>query len=171
MSSEDRCRYRGGMVELEREHGCTVAPVTTRNQQVRALLEALTTELATSGYRPDQTFGYSPEQLEQADVHLVGARVGGSLVGIGGVEVQGDGRGELKRFFVTPEYRGTGVADALLAALLAHAAAGGVELLRLETGDRQLAARAFYRRHGFEQVPRFSPYESSETSVCLQRPV
>ncbi len=38
-------------------------------------------------------------------------------------------------------------------------------------GDKQHAAQAFYRRHGFAQVPRFGPYVNSETSVCLQRPV
>jgi putative acetyltransferase len=116
-------------------------------------------------YTSDQTFGYSPEQLEQSDVYLVAARVASRLVGVAGVEVQGEGLGELKRFFVTPEQRGTGVADALIAALLAHAAASRVRLLRLETGDKQQAAQAFYRRHGFAQVPRFSPYDTSETSV------
>ncbi len=59
--------------------------------------------------------------------------------------------------------------DVLIAALLAHAAASGVRLVRLETGDKQQAAQAFYRRHGFSQVPRFDPYTSSETSVCMQR--
>nr|WP_197677195.1 GNAT family N-acetyltransferase [Friedmanniella luteola] len=83
--------------------------------------------------------------------------------------MQDQGVGELKRFFVRPEQRGTGVADALMAALLARAEASGVQLLRLETGDRQAAARRFYRRHGFAQVPRFAPYEASATSVCLQR--
>ena len=81
------------------------------------------------------------------------------------------GLAELKRFFVRPEQRGTGVADALIAALLAHAATSRVRLVRLETGDKQQAARAFYRRHGFRQVPPFSPYETSATSVCMQRSV
>ncbi len=146
-----------------------VEPVTARDQQVRALLEALTTELATGGYTSDQTFGYSTEQIEQSGVQLVGARVAGVLVGVAGLEVQGAGLGELRRFFVRPEHRGTGVADALIAALLAHARAAGVQLLRLETGDKQEAAQAFYRRHGFMQVPRFDAYEASETSVCMQR--
>ena len=150
---------------------CVVEPVTARDQEVRALLEALTAELATGGYTPDQTFGYSTEQLEQSGVHLVAARVDGRMVGVAGLEVQGDGVAELKRFFVTPEHRGTGVADALIAAQLAHARASGVQLLRLETGDKQEAAQRFYRRHGFTQVPRFDPYRASETSVCLQRPL
>jgi putative acetyltransferase len=155
------------MVDLSRE--LVVRPVTPRDGEVGALLAALTAELATGGYTADETFGYSVEELERHDVHLVGVRVGDRLVGVAGVEVQGDGIAELKRFFVTPERRGSGVADALITALLAHAAESHVRILRLETGDKQWAAQAFYRRHGFARVPRFSPYEASETSVCMQR--
>lgn len=145
-----------------------VAPVRVRDPHVLELLDALTTELARGGYAEDETFGYSSEQLEQAGVHLVGARVGDRLVGVAGLEVA-DGVGELKRFFVRPEHRGTGVADALLAALVEHAGGLGVHVLRLETGDRQDAALAFYRRNGFVVVPRFGPYVDSATSVCMQR--
>lgn len=164
-----RSGYSLGMIDPA--PGCAVEPVTARDQEVQTLLEALTAELATSGYTPEQSFGYSAEQIEQSGVHLVGARVAGLLVGVAGIEVQGDGLGELKRFFVTPEQRGTGVADALMAALLAHAEASRVQLLRLETGDKEKAAQAFYRRHGFSEVARFHPYEASETSVCMQRTV
>ncbi len=146
-----------------------VAAMPVRDPTVVAMLEALTAELAGSGYTPDQTFGYSVEQLERADVHLVGACVAGRLVGLGGVELQGRGVAELKRFYVEPEHRGTGVADALIAALVDHAAAHDVNVVRLETGDKQQAALSFYRRHGFAEVPRFEPYLSSETSVCMQR--
>ena len=151
--------------------GCAVEPVTVRDHEVRALLESLTLELAGSGYTSDQTFGYSLEQIERSGVYLLGARVAGVLVGVAGLEVQGEGLGELKRFFVSPEHRGTGVADALITALLEYATASRVQLMRLETGDRQRAAQAFYRRHGFAEVPRFAPYEASETSVCMQRPL
>jgi putative acetyltransferase len=70
---------------------------------------------------------------------------------------------------VTPEYRGTGVADAVLGALLDHARAHELDVVRLETGDKQRAAIAFYRRHGFVEIPRFGPYLASETSLCMQR--
>ena len=147
----------------------TVNAVSVRDQQVLALMDALTVELAGGGYSAEQTFGYSAEQLERAGVHLVGAHDGGTLVGIAGVEVQRDGVAELKRFFVAPERRGPGVADALIEALFGYAAGQGVTTVRLETGDAQRAAIAFYRRHGFAPVERFEPYVASETSVCMQR--
>lgn len=135
---------------------------------VVALLAALTVELADGGYAPEQTFGYSAEQLLARGVHLVGARVDGRLVGVGGAEVDG-ASAELKRFYTVPEFRGRGVADAVLGALLAHARTAGAAVVRLETGDQQQAAMRFYRRHGFVQIPRFGPYVDSATSVCFER--
>lgn len=146
-----------------------VGPVAARDAPVTALLDALTEELAGGGYTDEETFGYSVDQLERSGVHLVGALVAGRLVGVGGVELDGTGAGELKRFYVDPGHRGTGVADALVGALAEHAAARGARVLRLETGDRQHAAIAFYRRHGFRTVARFGPYVHSATSVCMER--
>lgn len=146
-----------------------VAPVQAGDPEVGRLIDALTAELADSGYTPEETFGYSAERLEQAGLHLVGARVADELAGIGGVEVEGDGFAELKRFFVVPAARGTGVADLLITTLVDYAAERGVRTLRLETGARQRAALDFYARHRFTPTPRFGPYVDSATSVCLQR--
>jgi putative acetyltransferase len=145
-----------------------VFPVGLSKPDVVTLLDALTSEIAVEGYTAEQTFGYTAEELQSANVYLVGARVDGRLVGLGGLELQEDGVGELKRFFVTPEYRGTGVADAVLGALLDYARAHALDVVRLETGDKQRAAIAFYRRCGFVEIPRFGPYVASRTSVCMQ---
>lgn len=85
--------------------------------------------------------------------------------------MQPGGIGELKRFFVWPDRRGIGVADTLITALIEHAQEAGTQQLRLETGDKQHAAIAFYRRHGFIEVPPFGPYVHSATSYCMQRTV
>ena len=69
---------------------------------------------------------------------------------------------------MTPEYRGTGIADAVLGALLEYARAHALDVVRLETGDKQRAAIAFYRRRGFVEITRFGPYVTSQTSVCMQ---
>jgi putative acetyltransferase len=146
-----------------------VAPADPHSPDVAAALTALTAELAEGGYSAEQTFGYSVADLVERGVHLVAARVGGELAGVGGVEVQADGFAELKRFWVDPRRRGSGVADAVMTALLEYARRHGVTTVRLETGDKQAAAIRFYTRLGFEPVDRFPPYEASETSVCLQR--
>ena len=145
-----------------------VMPVSISGPQVAALLDSLTAELAVEGYTAEQTFGYTTEQLQSANVHLVGACVDGRLIGIGGLELQADEIGELKRFYVRPDRRGSGVGAAVLSALLEYARRRGLKLVRLETGDKQRAAIAFYRRHGFVDIPPFGPYVTSESSVCMQ---
>jgi putative acetyltransferase len=146
-----------------------VVPIAVGASEVAALLDALTSEIAVEGYTAEQTFGYSADELQSSSVYLVGARVDDALVGVGGLELQEDGVGELKRFYVAPEHRGTGVADALLDALFESGRARELDLVRLETGDKQRAAIAFYRRHGCDEIPRFGPYRLSQTSVCMQR--
>ena len=146
-----------------------VSPVTAEDPSVGALLTALTDELAHGGYSADETFGYSIDQLTARGVQLMGAWADDSLVGVGGVELAPDGTGELKRFYVLPSHRGTGIADAILTALVSHARACGAAVLMLETGDKQHAAMAFYRRNGFRETPRFGPYVDSATSVCMRR--
>lgn len=91
---------------------------------------------------------------------------------VGAAEAAASGNvvdGQLKRFYVVPEQRGAGVADALVSELTRYAAAHDAEVLQLETGDQQRAAIAFYRRHGFVEVPPFGPYVGSETSICMRR--
>jgi putative acetyltransferase len=150
--------------------GVTVRAVAADDPAISSLLSALTVELAGGGYTAEQTFGYSVAQLTSRGVHLVGARVvSGEVVGVGGVELANDGTGELKRFYVLPDHRGSGLADAILAALVSHARSRGASVLLLETGDQQHAAIAFYRRNGFVEIPRFGPYVDSATSVCMQR--
>lgn len=132
------------------------------------LLAALDAELAAEGYTPEQTFGYDVTTLVESCVLLVGAFRDNALVGIGGVQMA-ETAAELKRCYVVPEHRGTGVADAILDVLIGEATQAGVTLVRLETGMHQHAALRFYRRHGFHDIPRFGPYVDSATSVCLAR--
>jgi putative acetyltransferase len=74
-----------------------IRPARATEPAVLALIHALTAELAGAGYTPEQTFGYTPEQLAASAVHLVAAEVSGTVVGIGGVEVDPP-TAELKRF-------------------------------------------------------------------------
>lgn len=143
--------------------------MSATDPEVLALVAALTLELADSDYTPEQTFGYTPEQLAASRVQLVGARIDGELVGIAGIEPGADGTAELKRLYVRPDQRGGGVADGMMTDLLAVARGLGVRVVRLETGERQHAALRFYARHGFTRIPRFGPYVDSATSICLHR--
>lgn len=139
------------------------------------LIDELTADLATEGYPPESTHGYDVSKLVAQRVAFAVARVDGDPAGCGGVQlVLEPGHepfAELKRMYVRTPHRGTGVAQAIIDALTTHALDAGVPLLRLETGVRQYAAIAFYRRQGFVEIPPFPPYRPDPESVFMERRV
>ncbi|MET7420869.1 GNAT family N-acetyltransferase [Dactylosporangium sp. NPDC005555] len=76
---------------------------------------------------------------------------------------------EVKRMYVVPPARGTGVAAAILRALEDAAADRGWTTLRLETGTEQPDAQRFYEREGYHRIPLFGVYAGSTLSVCYER--
>jgi putative acetyltransferase len=90
-------------------------------------------------------------------------------IACGGLRRIDDRHGEVKRMFVVPDRRGSGVATLVLHAL--ERAAGeelGWERLVLETGDRQPDAIRFYEREGYTRIPKFGHYVDSEYSLCYE---
>lgn len=59
---------------------------------------------------------------------------------------------ELRQLYVATGWHGTGVAAMLMDWTLAHARAAGAPELYLAVFEFNHRARAFYRRHGFEEV-------------------
>ena len=76
---------------------------------------------------------------------------------------------EIKRMYVEPDARGSGVADALLAAVEQRAQEEGVARVVIHTGDRQLAALRFYERQGYTPIDVFPPYEAVTYSRCFEK--
>lgn len=66
---------------------------------------------------------------------------------------------ELKRMFVHPDHRGSGVSTALLQAAENSVRDQGLPRLILQTGDRQPDAVRLYEKSGYTRIPVFPPYE------------
>lgn len=132
--------------------------VTTPTDDVRALIGALNTELA-QGYEPHQQHGLSLDKLFQPNIAFFIARAGAEAVGCGGVAFD-DGFAEVKRMYVRPTARGTGVAQAVLARIEQEVRAKGYRHLMLETGDDLTAAHRLYERAGFRRCDVFGPYRT-----------
>ena len=133
-----------------------------------ALRAAQRAEIAQRYGRPDSEPGAPPSAADIAHF-VVAADPDGTPVGCGGLRQLDVGTGEVKRMFVVPARRGTGVAAAVLAALEAHARNAGWTHLRLETGDAQPDAIAFYTKHGYLPIPRFGAYTDEPTSRCYEK--
>ncbi len=102
-------------------------------------------------------------------VFLVARDGSGAALGCGGLRLLEPGVAEIKRMYVLPAARGTGVARAILRALERQAVARGVRRLVLETGPAQPDAIRFYEREGYHRIDNFGPYVGEPLSVCYAR--
>jgi GNAT superfamily N-acetyltransferase len=93
----------------------------------------------------------------------------GEALGCGALRRLDPVSAEIKRMYVVPHVRGTGVATALLRALEAAAVERGWSTIRLETGTGQPDAQRFYEREGYREIPLFGVYVGSPISVCYER--
>ena len=90
-------------------------------------------------------------------------------VGCGGLRRLDGEHGEIKRMYVIPERRGTGISTTILRALENEARGLGWRRVVLETGDEQPDAMRFYEREGYTAIPLFGYYVDSPLSRCYER--
>ncbi len=93
----------------------------------------------------------------------------GQPLGCGGVRKLDGNEAEVKRMFVSPSNRGSGVSTAILARLEEFGRERGWHRLVLETGDQQPDAIRFYTREGYTRIPNFGYYADSPISQCYEK--
>ena len=97
------------------------------------------------------------------------AQRGGAAVACGALRPLDAQCAEVRRMFVTATARRGGVARRLLDELESQALRLGFRTLRLETGNRQPEAIAFYEGAGFRRIPAFDPHVGDPFSVCFEK--
>lgn len=124
----------------------------------KGLIEAMVAELKELYGITEGRLGVPLEPAElgpPAGVYLVGW-AGGETVAGGGLRTIGPGLGEIKRMYVTPTWRGRGMARRLLGALEDAARSLGHERVRLDTGPKQPEARRLYETAGYLSIPNYN---------------
>jgi putative acetyltransferase len=111
----------------------------------------------------------TPPAAGNIDVFLVALDSAGQPIGCGALRRLDDATAEVKRMYVVPASRGSGVAAGLLARLEAAARERGWTTLRLETGPAQPEAIRFYERAGYHRIPLYGAYVGSNLSICYER--
>lgn len=133
---------------------------------VIALIEALDAYQDTL-YPPEARYALDLQALCRPEVLFAVARdEHGVALGCAAV-VLGPDHGEVKRMFVAPGARGTGLARQILQTLERAALARGCQALMLETGPAQPDAIAFYERQGFVRRGPFGDYPDHPLSVFM----
>ncbi len=149
MAEVERC-LRASAVAIERADPFGDEAVAC----IRAYFHELQ-ERFDEGFDPGLSVSAHPQELVPPLGYFFLARLEGDAVGCGALKVQEGGVGEIKRMWVAPSARGLGIAQRLLAALEAQAAAAGVDVLQLDTNRRLVEARKLYERNGYAEI---APY-------------
>jgi GNAT superfamily N-acetyltransferase len=131
-------------------------PITTSG--AASVFHAAVDELERRYGQSDDAAHLSAHELAPPDGAFLVARVAGHLAGGVGIRRIGDADqhlAEVKRLWVRPDLRRSGVASALMAAVEQRARELGYRQLYLETGRAQPEALAFYPRTGWTRVEAF----------------
>jgi GNAT superfamily N-acetyltransferase len=113
----------------------------------------------------------SAVEFDPPDGGFFVAWVGAEAVGCGGWRTYRpeERTAEIKRMYTRPEWRGKGVATAILRALEEAAKAAGHRRMILETGVRQPEAIALYERSGYARITKYGHYKDEADSVSYGR--
>jgi putative acetyltransferase len=145
-----------------------ITPERPDTADARELISELEAHLEPL-YPSESRHGYTVEKLIAQAVAFFVIRHDGLPAGCGGVQLFGTEYAELKRMYVRPQFRGMGLAKAMLTHLAEHARDRGVGLLRLETGIHQHAAIGLYEREGFRPIPPFGEYKDDPLSRFYEK--
>jgi putative acetyltransferase len=148
-----------------------IRPERADDPRVSPLLAELDRYLA-SLYAPEDNHILGLQALLAPEVDFLVAERDRQLLGCaaarrmpGEPATEGQAYGEIKRMVVDPAWRGTRIAERLLASLEARLVDSGIRLALLETGRDQAAAVRLYERCGYLRRAPFGGYPDNGLSL------
>jgi putative acetyltransferase len=115
---------------------------------------------------------FPPRDIVGARAVFMVASLGGKPVGCGAVRPLPEGApeiAEIKRMYVAPEARRSGVARSILGRLEDWARTRGYRLARLETGLRQPGAIHLYETAGYFRIPAYGQHAADPLAACFEK--
>lgn len=113
--------------------------------------------------------GYNKYNSLDSIKNVVVAYINNEPVGCGSFKEFDDATIEIKRMFVKPGHRGTGLANHILHELEKWGMELGYKFSILETGIKQVEAIRFYQKNGYLQIENFGQYAGNTNSVCFNK--
>jgi len=162
LSEAERARLVKAMSEVERLLNLSFTSIAVEDPESADANWCLAQYFAELGRRFEKGFDAGKslpadfEDLRPPRGAFLVARLDGRPVGCGAIKTSEPGVGSIKRMWVSPDIRGTGVGRRLLVAIEKEAIKLGMGLLRLETNRSLPEAQALYRRNGYQEVAPFN---------------
>jgi putative acetyltransferase len=117
----------------------------------REYAEAIGTDLEYQGFSAE--LAALPAPYIPPHGELLIAHAGAEAAGCVGLRPLDPRTGEMKRLYVRPAYRTSGLGKRLVEAVIDAAHRAGYRELRLDTLPSMASAQALYRRLGFHEIP------------------
>jgi GNAT superfamily N-acetyltransferase len=145
----------------------TITRTTSENIDFQKLV-VLLDEVLRSRDGEDHDFYAQHNTLDKIN-HVVVCYQEEVAIGCGAFKEYNSDTAEIKRMFVHPDYRGKGIASAVLKELESWVKENNYTYCILETGKNNPEAIALYQKNGYEIIPNYGQYENVDTSVCLKK--
>ena len=101
--------------------------------------------------------------------NVIVAYLNEQAIGCGAIRHFDDEVIEIKRMYTLASSRGSGIASGIITRLEDWARELGYKKCVLETGLNQPVAIAFYKKHGYVNIPKFGKYIDSGNSICFEK--
>jgi GNAT superfamily N-acetyltransferase len=101
--------------------------------------------------------------------HVVLAYENEKPAGCGALKEHGSSTMEIKRMYVSSQFRRKGIASRILIELEKWASELSCSKCILETGKKQPEAIGLYRKNGYTLIPNYGQYIGVENSLCFEK--
>src|SRR5262249_19135579 len=135
---------------LEIRLATSAEEIATARGLLREYADGLGVDLSFQNF--DEELATLPGVYAPPEGRLLLAWDGAAAAGCVALRRFTDGVGEMKRLYVRPAWRGTGLGRAMAEALIAQARAAGYTILRLDTLPTMTTAQRLYRTLGFCEI-------------------
>ena len=133
------------------------------------LIQDLCLELSLRYGTPPSPF--FPDEALAPRTAFVVARLGGQPIGCGALRRIDETTAEVKRMYVAPDGRRTGIARRILQVLEDLAADFNYRAIRLETGLEQPEAIGLYESSGYHRIAAYGHHIGDPRSVCFEKSI
>jgi GNAT superfamily N-acetyltransferase len=134
----------------------SVPELTATAALFRAYAGSLEIDLGHQGFSEELAALPGPYAAPEGAILL--AKQGDHVLGCIALKRLEPGIAEIKRLYVRPQARGTGVAKALIAGIVEEARMLGYHEIKLDTLPSMKAAIALYLAHGFMPIPAYGSH-------------